>query len=46
VEGIKQILGDTCVFNHMEESTFQQDNTKNFSFFARLVNPDLLPIRR
>jgi hypothetical protein len=42
-EGIKQILGDICVFDHMEESTFQQDNMKILSFFAWMGNPDLLP---
>jgi hypothetical protein len=43
MEGIKQILGDICVFDHMEEPTFQQDNIEIFSFFAWIVNPDLLP---
>jgi hypothetical protein len=31
------------VFDHMEESTFQQDNTEVFSFFAWMANPELLP---
>jgi hypothetical protein len=34
VEGSKQILDDICVFDYMEESTFLQDNTEIFSFFA------------
>jgi hypothetical protein len=42
-EGTKQILDDICVFDHMVESTFLQDNTEMFSFFSWMANPDPLP---
>jgi hypothetical protein len=42
-ETIKQILGDICIFDHMEESTFQQDKSEIFSFSSWMSNPDLLP---
>jgi hypothetical protein len=31
------------VFNHMEDSSFHQDNTEFFSFHAWMQNLDLLP---
>jgi hypothetical protein len=42
-EGIKQVLGDVCIFDHMEEATLRQENTTIFSFFGWMANPDLLP---
>jgi hypothetical protein len=42
-DGVKQVLGDVVVFDHMEDSSFHQDNTEFFSFHAWMRNPDLLP---
>jgi hypothetical protein len=33
-EGVHKLLGDTCVFDHMEQESFTQECTKDFSFFA------------
>jgi hypothetical protein len=41
-EDVCQILGDVCVFYCMEATTFQQESTEIFSFFAWMANPDLL----
>jgi hypothetical protein len=42
-EGVRQVLGDICVFDYTEATTFRQENTTIFSFFATMKNPDLLP---
>jgi hypothetical protein len=42
VEGVRQGLGNTCVFDHMEDATFRQDDAGMFSFHAWMANPDLL----
>jgi hypothetical protein len=44
-EGVKRVLGDVCIFDHMEAATFIQECTEIFSF-AWLENPDLLPRSR
>jgi hypothetical protein len=43
IEGIRQVLGDICVFNRMEAESYRQDNAEAFCFFAWMANPDLLP---
>jgi hypothetical protein len=42
-EGVRQVLGDICIFNHMEVETFGRENTQMFCFFMWMKNPDLLP---
>jgi hypothetical protein len=42
-EGVRQVLGDICVFDHMEDASFQQGGTSWFSFQAWMANPNLLP---
>jgi hypothetical protein len=37
------VLGDICIFDHMEAATFHCENTELFCFFAWMKNPDLLP---
>jgi hypothetical protein len=41
--GVRQVLNDVCVFDHMDAASFCQDNTKIFSCHAWMRNPDLLP---
>jgi hypothetical protein len=43
VEGVRQALGDVCIFDYMEDATFRQENTDFFCFFASMKNSDLLP---
>jgi hypothetical protein len=43
MEGVHQLLDDTCIFDHMEQESFTQECTEVFSFFAWMSNPDLLP---
>jgi hypothetical protein len=33
-EGVKQLLGDICLFDHMEADTFRQEATGMFCFYA------------
>jgi hypothetical protein len=40
---VKQLLGDVCVFDHMEVGSFTQENTKIFSFYASMFNTDFMP---
>jgi hypothetical protein len=42
-EGVKQQLGDMCVFDHMESESFTQESTEVFSFYAWMFNLDFLP---
>jgi hypothetical protein len=42
-EGVCHVLGDICVFDYMEATTFRQENTTIFSFFAWMKNPNILP---
>jgi hypothetical protein len=37
------VLGDVCVFDHIEAETFRQESTTMFTFYAWMANPDLLP---
>jgi hypothetical protein len=41
--GVKQVLGDVCIFYYMEDATFRQENIDFFCFFMWMKNPDLLP---
>jgi hypothetical protein len=42
-EGIRQALGDVCVFDHMEGETFRQEDTRVLAFYAWMADPDWLP---
>jgi hypothetical protein len=42
-EGVKQALGDVCMFNYMEDVTFRRESTELFYFFVWMKNYDLLP---
>jgi hypothetical protein len=42
-EDVKQVLGDVCMFDHMESDTFRRRNTEVFTFYAWMANPDDLP---
>jgi hypothetical protein len=42
-EDVKQVLGDVCMFDHMESDTFRRRNTEVFTFYAWMANPDHLP---
>jgi hypothetical protein len=41
-EGVRQALGDICIFDYMEAPTFRQEDTTILSFFAWMKNHDLL----
>lgn len=41
-EGVKQVLGNICVFDHMGTTTLKQENTEIFSFWGWTFNPSLL----
>ncbi|TVU04910.1 hypothetical protein EJB05_48054, partial [Eragrostis curvula] len=42
-DAFRQLLGDICLFDRMDDSTHTQEVTDLFSCFAWMWNPDLLP---
>ncbi|KAK3132053.1 hypothetical protein QOZ80_6AG0515120 [Eleusine coracana subsp. coracana] len=42
-EGVMKVLGHLCVFDRTDTTTFTQDNTEIFGFWAWMVNPGRLP---
>jgi hypothetical protein len=40
---VRQLLGDVCVFDHMETESLTQERTEVFSFYAWMFNLDFLP---
>jgi hypothetical protein len=44
VEGVRQLLGDVCVFDHIESESesFTRERTEIFSFYTWMFNPDFL----
>jgi hypothetical protein len=42
-EGVRQLLRNIYIFDHMEAESFTQENTEIFLFYAYMFNPDFLP---
>lgn len=42
-EGFRQLLGDVCLFDRMEERSFTQEETRFLEVWAWMWNPDTLP---
>lgn len=42
MEGVKQALGDVCIFDHMDDETYTHENTDVFGCYVSMFNPDHL----